>query len=58
MSIDSGVDRFAYKRGLFVIGQNGDNVRLLNDKKFKPRSFSIPEDNCFKGMAQRAWRRA
>jgi len=54
MSIDSGVDRFAYKRGLFVIAQNGDNVRLLNDKKFKPRSFSATEDNRFKSKAQRA----
>jgi len=54
MSIDSGVDRFAYKRGLFVIAQTGDNVRLLNDKKFKPRSFSNPEDNRFKSKAQRA----
>jgi hypothetical protein len=54
LSIDKGVDRFAYKRGLFVIGQTGDNVRLLNDKKFKPRSFSNPEDNRFKGRAQSA----
>jgi len=61
MSIDSGVGRFAYKRGLFVIAQNGDNVRLLNDKKFKPRSFSTPEDNRFpqrKSIAQRTKRRA
>jgi len=54
MSIDSGVDRFAYRKGLFVIGQTGDNVRILNDKKFKPRSFSAPEDNRFKRKAPRA----
>jgi len=40
MSIDKGVDRFAYKTGLFVIGQSGDTVRILNDKKFRPRSFA------------------
>jgi len=47
MSIDKGVDRFAYKRGLFVIAQTGDNLRILNDKKFKPRSFAETEDNRF-----------
>jgi hypothetical protein len=47
MSIDKGVDRFAYKRGLFVIGQTGDNLRILNDKKFRPRSFAAAQDNRF-----------
>jgi hypothetical protein len=47
MSIDKGVDRFAYKRGLFVIAQTGDNVRILNDKKFRPRSFAVAQDNRF-----------
>jgi hypothetical protein len=47
MSIDKGVDRFAYKKGLFVIAQSGDNVRILNDKKFRPRSFSADQDNRF-----------
>ena len=45
VSIDQGVDRFAYKRGLFVIAQTGENVRLLNDKKFQPRSFGVPPKN-------------
>jgi len=39
MSIDTGADRFAYKRGLFVLAQTGDIVRILNDKKFRPHSF-------------------
>jgi RecB family endonuclease NucS len=39
MSIDQGVDRYAYKRGLFVFTQSGENIRLLNDEKFKPRAF-------------------
>jgi hypothetical protein len=47
MSIDKGVDRFAYKNGLFVIGQTGDNVRILNDKKFRPRSFAVKQDTRF-----------
>ena len=57
MSIDTGVDRFAYKKGLFVISQTGDNVRILNDRKFRPRSFAAAEDNRFskrKSKAQRA----
>jgi hypothetical protein len=55
MSIDKGVDRFAYKRGLFVIAQTGDNLRILNDKKFRPRSFAEAADNRFpKRKAQRA----
>jgi hypothetical protein len=42
MSIDDDADRFAYKQGLFIIGQSGENLRILNDKKFKPRSFAAP----------------
>ncbi|MBF0606298.1 MAG: DUF3782 domain-containing protein [Candidatus Magnetobacterium sp. LHC-1] len=37
--INKGVDRYAYQKGLFVIGQSGDTVRILNDEKFKPRYF-------------------
>ncbi|MGH7597709.1 MAG: hypothetical protein ACREOI_15275, partial [bacterium] len=44
MSIDEDADRFAYKQGLFVITQSGENLRLINDKKFKPRSFA-PTNN-------------
>lgn len=47
MSIDKDVDRFAYKKGLFVISQTGDNVQILNDKKFRPRSFAVAHDNRF-----------
>jgi hypothetical protein len=50
MSIDKGVDRFAYKKGLFVISQTGDPAaagRILNDKKFRPRSFAETRDNRF-----------
>lgn len=37
--IDEGADRFAYKRGLFVIAQTGDTVRILNDKGFLPKEW-------------------
>ena len=37
--IDEGVDRFAYKNGLFVIAQSGDTVRVLNDDKFVPKEW-------------------
>lgn len=37
--IEEGVDRYAYKNGLFVIGQSGDTVKILNDDKFKPAYF-------------------
>jgi len=35
--IEEGADRFAYRQGLFVIGQTGETVKILNDKTFKPR---------------------
>jgi hypothetical protein len=37
--IDEGADRYAYKSGLFVIGQSGETVKILNDKKFIPRAW-------------------
>ena len=37
--IDEGVDRYAYQQGLFVIGQRGDTVRLLNDEHFQPKEW-------------------
>ncbi len=45
MSIDEDADRFAYKQGLFVITQTGENLRIINDKKFKPRSFTPTNNN-------------
>jgi len=35
--IEEGADKFAYRQGLFVIGQTGETVKILNDKTFKPR---------------------
>ncbi len=37
--IDGGADKFAYRQGLFVIAQKGENVKILNDKKFRPKEF-------------------
>jgi len=37
--IDESADRYAYKSGLFVIGQSGETVKILNDKKFVPRAW-------------------
>ena len=35
--IEEGVDRYAYQQGLFVIGQSGETVKILNDEKFRPK---------------------
>ncbi|CAN2049966.1 hypothetical protein GMMP1_860013 [Candidatus Magnetomoraceae bacterium gMMP-1] len=35
--IDEGVERFAYRKALFVIVQSGETVQILNDNKFKPK---------------------
>ncbi len=35
--IDENADRYAYHKGLFVIGQTGETVNILNDEKFEPK---------------------
>lgn len=40
MSIDEGVDRYAYKNGLFVLTQSGENIVLLNSADFVPRAYT------------------
>ncbi|CAN2042437.1 DUF3782 domain-containing protein [Candidatus Magnetomoraceae bacterium gMMP-15] len=35
--IEEGVDKFAYRKGFFVIVQSGESVQILNDNKFKPK---------------------
>jgi len=42
MSIDQEVDRYAYKNGLFVLAQSGENIHLWNDEKFIPHAYSHP----------------
>ena len=33
--IDENADKYAYKKGLYVIVESGDTVKILNDAKFK-----------------------
>lgn len=35
--IEEGADRYAYKKGMFVITERGESVKIVNDKKFKPK---------------------
>ena len=37
IAIEEDADRYAYKKGLFVIAEKGESVRFLNDRKFKPK---------------------
>ena len=37
IGIESGADRYAYRQGLFVMAQSGDDMVLLNDANFNPR---------------------
>jgi len=37
--INENVDKFADRQGLFVIGQSGDTVAILNDESFKPKTW-------------------
>jgi hypothetical protein len=39
MRIDDGADRYAYRRGLFVLAQIGDSVTLRNDDRFQPKAW-------------------
>ena len=36
IEIDEGVDRYGYKKGLFVIRQSGEAIEIANDNQFKP----------------------
>lgn len=35
--IEEAADRFAYRQGLFVLGQVGEMVEILNDETFRPK---------------------
>lgn len=39
IEINDGVDRNAYQKGLFVIRPSGDTVEIVNDQKFKPKTW-------------------
>ncbi|HLC15872.1 MAG TPA: DUF3782 domain-containing protein [Thermodesulfovibrionia bacterium] len=37
--IDKGAERYAYRKGFFVIAQSGETVKILNDEKFQPKTW-------------------
>ena len=37
MRIEGGADKYAYRRGFFVLAQSGESVMMLNDDKFRPK---------------------
>jgi hypothetical protein len=37
--IPTDVARYAYRQGLFVIAQSGEDLVILNDETFKPKSW-------------------
>ena len=37
--IEEGAGKYAYRRGLFVITQAGENIKILNDEKFRPKEW-------------------
>jgi hypothetical protein len=39
IEIDQGIDAYAYRRGLFVIKQSGETVKIVNDAQFQPVGF-------------------
>lgn len=38
-SIEEQADRYAYKKGFFVIAQSGESVNFLNDESFVPKQW-------------------
>lgn len=39
MVIPDNVAQYAYRQGLYVIGQNGEHLEIRNDQRFKPRAW-------------------
>ena len=39
IEIDEGIDRYAYRKGLFVIKPSGDTVEIVNDAQFQGRTW-------------------
>ena len=37
MIVPDDIGNYAYRKGLYVLAQSGENVVILNDSKFKPR---------------------
>jgi hypothetical protein len=41
MIVEQGADRYAYKKGLYVLRQKGNLVEIVNDEKFKPTEWKV-----------------
>jgi PII-like signaling protein len=41
MIVEQGADRYAYKKGLYVLRQKGNLVEIVNDDKFKPLEWKV-----------------
>lgn len=39
LTANEDADKYAYRKGLFVIKATGESAKILNDKKFKPKSW-------------------
>jgi hypothetical protein len=39
IEVNEGIDRYAYKKGLFVIKPSGDTVAIVNDADFQPMTW-------------------
>jgi len=39
IEINEGVDRYAYRQGLFVIKPSGEGVAIVNDENFQPLAY-------------------
>lgn len=39
MVVPEDIARYAYRKGLFVLAQSGDNVIILNDVSFQPKTW-------------------
>jgi len=39
IEVNEGIDRYAYKKGLFVIKPSGETVAIINDESFQPTAW-------------------
>ncbi len=41
MLIESEADKYAYRKGLYVLKQKGNLVEIVNDSKFQPKEWKV-----------------
>jgi hypothetical protein len=41
MIVEDEADKYAYKKGLFVLRQKGNIVEIVNDNKFQPKVWEV-----------------